>query len=673
MKEESLFNAGKIEYSQENYSECIRLLSELLSTNPKFKEKSLINDLITESYLNSNNYDKALSFIEKLPTPRSSRVNKVYQRVSNDQGIKLFNEKKYRKAINYFLKSSSFTYSTNIKIESNYWASECYSKLGMWDSAIISYKKVTSADAEKNTAYYYKSYYGMGYAYFNQQDYKNASYCFRVHSNNTSKSSQTYASSMARLGDCELVNHKFDNAREYYEKILKKKSNQIPYAHYAIGLTYYYQGKDNEALSSFDKVVNNYKKSIYYADALFQKSYILFISDSLSDAIDGFSKLIDEKPQSDAIAEAYLYRGKAYLKNNLSKKALSDFDYIINNYCRLSFDGNTALAKNVLKEIEILAQEELISSKDYDNRLDAVSDCLPSIDIEHKKFTLAQNKRYENHYEGAISGFEDFEKNYPNSKYLSDVKFLKGECYFLIDSLSEAKKSFEYVYESAPDNYYLSSVRYLAEIAFIENTNEETVLYNEIIIKNTTTQTELLKANLRSMFASFELGNYDQSLSYSKNVLQNELTLPYAANEALLIKGKSHYLTKDTTNSILTLQSLADSSSDQFGAEALWYLALIKHNAKDYSKSDELLFDLIDRFSAQTYWVNKAFLLMGDNLLEIGEEFQAKSQYELLASSSPYEDIRNEAQNRLNAINNKEAALDSLNNSPEQIEIGESE
>lgn len=657
----ALYNSGKILYAQGNFTQALSAFETLRKKYPNFTELREVDNLVTESYLNSNNYQAALNYIEKLPKPRTDRINKVYQKVAHDQAIKQFNSRNFGSALSYFDQALENPFDLTTEIESQYWKAEALSKQGKWNQAINSYARVFRLDASKTTPYYYQSFYGIGYAYFNTKQYDKAQSKFEgfINSRIVNSSSDYYSSALVRIGDCELVKKNFSKARLKYQAAIDLKSPQAGYAHYASGLSYYHQNNDVEALKAFNAVLSQHQDNIYYEKALFQKSYVLLTMNNSNQAMESFSQLISQKPESKTLPAAYYYRGKSYQNMKMYGNAVADYDFIIKNYCRASLNGSNPLASEVLAELEVIAGKDAITSDDYLNRLNQVNECVPGINIELKKFELARNKFFEGNFETAITSLESFRAEYPQSTYLSDVDFHLGESYYYTDNTAKAKAVFKSIYDNSPDNHYLESVYYLSEIANLENDYADVKKYNSVLLKYADQQSQRLEAHLNLMKSCYELGLYPDAIKNANTILASELTLPYAASEAKVFKGKSYYQSGDTIAAKALFEQEIMDSKDQFGAESLYYLAQIKQDQGQYKKSNQLLIRLNSDFKAEKLWVSKSYLLIGDNYVLLGEELQAKATFKSIVEYSAFEEVKTQARLRLDSLNQQRIINDS--------------
>ena len=99
-----------------------------------------------------------------------------------------------------------------------------------------------------------------------------------------------------------------------------------------------------------------------------------------------------------------------------------------------------------------------------------------------------------------------------------------------------------------------------------------------------------------------------------------------------------------------------NTSTNEYGAQALYTLGLIFYQQKQYQQSLTTLFD-ITNYSAFDDWVGKGFLLIADNYIALEELFQAKATVNSIIENSPVPQVVAEAREKLTAIEKKEAEL----------------
>src|SRR5690606_32809885 len=116
-------------------------------------------EILAQAYVNGNNFNKAIEYIESLPT-RNASMQAAYQKATYLKGSDLFNKEDYNQAISFFTKSLSNPVDARYTALANFRSGEAYSILGHHQEATRHYVAVLgSADRELATA----ARYGLGY------------------------------------------------------------------------------------------------------------------------------------------------------------------------------------------------------------------------------------------------------------------------------------------------------------------------------------------------------------------------------------------------------------------------------------------------------------------------------------------------------------------------------
>ena len=81
---------------------------------------------------------------------------------------------------------------------------------------------------------------------------------------------------------------------------------------------------------------------------------------------------------------------------------------------------------------------------------------------------------------------------------------------------------------------------------------------------------------------------------------------------------------------------------------------LIKYNKAQYDEAETETFDLIQNYGEYDYWYAKGFILLADIYTKTGNEFQAKQTLQSIIDNYQGQDLKDEAQAKLNALNKNE-------------------
>lgn len=648
VQEEAIFNSGKVKFDLERFSEAIVILKSYVKTYSKGKHVAESNELISEAYLNSSNYMEAIAYIESLKN-KTQRVLAAYQRVTYLKAIELYNADKYPEALSMFNKSLNENIDKNLALASHFYKGEIYSMGQKYADAIESYADVFKiAQAEKHKLYY-KTRYGIGYAYFNTKKYDNASRHFReyVENQNPNLEPEMYSDAMVRLADCYYVMKRYEEALRVYDKAALYARTDVDYVLFQKGLMYEIADKTSEAKQVYDELIEKYPTASYYDDALYHKALLDFEKNgSYAAAIAGFTSVINLKSPSLYLPEALKRRAVANTNLKNYPEAIDDFKRIVNEFPTY-FDSPVDILES-LHSCLVSANRE----NEYDEIYAKIKNANPKNDrfaeLEYKNAETLFTKQK---YPQAIKSFQDFLSTYPTSTLAGDAYYYIGESNYRNNDKIEALKAFEQVIQSSNSSFKTKSYTRLGDIEFALKSYKEAIRhYSELFNLAGNSKRDKFNAQKGIMECYYELGSLDTVLIYANSIVTEGGAPAYIMNKANLYLGKIPYLKDDFTNAQDYLISTANSAKDSSGAEAQYLLADIQFKQKNYKQSLETLFELTDKFKLFDKWILKSLLLVSDNYVALGEVFQAKTTLNSIITKSKNAEMVQIASDKLDKI-----------------------
>ncbi len=663
LEEEALFHYAKLNLDLENYDEAINSINEYKSRYPGSKRVENIDEILTEAYLNSKNYDKALEHIEKMSF-RSDRINRAYQQIAFFKGTELFNDGKFYQSVQMFDKSLQQPLVKSFVIKANYWKGEAYSVGLKYEEAVESYAAVFRADSQGNSPEYLESRYGIAYAYFNLKEYQKAMDHFSYYSERTSRSEDQikYRDALVRLGDCYYATKQYQRSLTVFDKVIELDRASADYAYFRKGVVYGIMENIEAANSSFDIVLNNYPNSRLVPNTLYQKAQFNFENGSYTFAINLFTQLIRDYPQSTYIP--YALQSRAIAASNIGnyKSAEMDYKVILTEY------PTHEVANNALLSMQDVLQKTG-GSEQFDEYLANYRNANPqSNQLESIEFEAAKSQYFNQQYHQAITNLERFVTAYPNSVQVTEAKYLIADAY---NRTEDPGKALEFYYEISTEisfNRYNRVIQRIAELEYEMKNYGKSIDYFGQLEKIATSKKEELSAWDGLMKGYYETGAYREAVEYGKLILDKGLVTLNAKNEALLLMGKAYLAMEDREQGRDFLEQTVENAKDENGAEALYLIARMLYDDELYQESIDKLFQLNSNYSIYELWLGKSFILIADNYLSMGEDFQAKATLQSIVDNSPIEDIVDEAELKLMTLEEKAAELESTEMDTLEIE-----
>jgi len=643
--EASLFKYAQLSYEMGRYNEAINALAEFNKKFPKSKLDSEVDDLLSEAYLNSNDYPQAIRHIESLSN-RSERINRTYQRVTYYQAVNLFNDSRFQEAVAMLDKSLLHAYDNEVRAGSYFLKGEAFSIAQRYEDAITAYGAVFRTTNANKTDYYVKTRYGIGYAYYNNKQYDKALTHFKayINDNAVTPNNPNLNDAIIRLADCYYIAKDYNQAISLYDKAIAQNAVDRDYAYFQKGVILGLNGNREAAVENLRTLLSKFPKSQYADEAVYQKALLDFEGGSYATAIAGFTDLIENRTASRLVPNALQKRGLAY--NNLRKpnEAIADFKRVLDEF------PTAKIASNALYSL----QETLASSNQteafepYLTRFKSAnpqSDALESIEFEASK-SLYFNEKYAQ----AITKLESYLKTYPNTTFASDARYFLADSYLKQNDKATALTRFKEVVEENKSEYLNRAILRVAETEFENKNYPEAIKYFTRLREVSANKKEQANALLGLMRSYYLSNDYNNTRLIADELIGQGNAALNAYNAALLHKGKATYALGNLDEALTQLNATVTSATDVNGAEAQYLVAEILNKQTKYKESNDVALKISTTFATYDYWLVKSFLLIADNYTAQKEYFQARATLNSIIENATIKELIEEAKTKLAAL-----------------------
>ena len=649
LKEEAIYHSAKLHYEVGRTHQAIFLLKKYLLEHPNGKYRTEVSDLLTQAYLNENDYDEALKYIKTLST-KTTQVRQVYQKATFHKAIELFNKNQYAQSVKMFDESLVYPLDTEYQLGAYFWKGEAYAIGKKYSEAADAYQKVLWNQNGKGSEYQIKSRYGLAYAYFDQKQYDKARIQFYeyVEKAEGKVSKSNHHDATIRLADCYYVKKEYAKAILYYQQSISQSKIDNDYSYLHLGLINGIEGNVGAANQAFDQVIRNHSRSKYYDDAVFNKAQLAFENGDYAKAITTFGTLIANKPKSKYVPYAHVKRASAHYNSKAYDKAIIDYETIINDFV------NHSMAKDVLLPLqEVLTLQG--KSQEFDKYLARYKAANPDGEgLENVEFEAAKSLYFNQEYDHAIDKFKAYQSAYPESALLEEVKFYIAESYYRTDDRENALSYYTEVIVNEHFAQYHKVLGRIAELEFLQKRYENAIYFYQQYNELARSKKHQYAAQRGLMESYFLTNQYDSTRVYANSILSLGGVNAGGINKASLYLAKSSMGLLDYEAAKDELLTTLNIAKDEFGAEAQYRLGEIQYLEKDHEKSIESLIVLNSTFHAYEDWVGKGFLLIVDNYVEMGEIFQAKGTLQSIIDGFPLAKIVEEAKQKLTEIEAQE-------------------
>ena len=653
LAENATLKYAQVEYELGNGPEVISALRDFRKKFPRSKYQPEVDQLLSDAFLSSTDYQQALAYLEGLGDERGSTLNGTYQRVAYAQAATLFNDGKYSEALPLLDKSLRYPQDDALRAAAQVLRGEIYSVGQQYPAAIAAYAAAArtarqggvSAD---ETQYLQLARYGLGYAYYNTKAYAQAQPQFKAYLEDPAAqaSDPNYYDATLRLADTYYVAKDYNSALALYDKVIAAHAPQQDYAYYQKGMTLGLLGRRAEANQTLSALLQAAPDSRYAEQAVFQQAQLDFQAGDYQPAVDGFTRLITNRPTSSFLPEAYQRRGVAYANLEQQDKAVADFQKVLADYPR------SAAAQQALASL----QESLTAlgrTEEFDPALAAykaqnpTSQATESVELEAAKSLYLAEK-----YDLALPRLQAYLQQYPTSALAPDARFLLADSYLRTGDATQALPLLQAVVAENKSEYVNRAVGRVADLELAAKNYPEAIKSYQRLRAASQNRREVATATLGLLKAYYESGDYAQARATAQELSTLAGATANATTTALLYLGKADDQLGHLDQAVPELQAaVAAAPSDVNGAEAQYLLADVLFKQKKYDEALTEAFKVNTSYSAYPQWQGRAFLLLADVYGAQHDVFQARATLNsIIDNKFPVPEIVEAARQRLKGL-----------------------
>ena len=129
-----------------------------------------------------------------------------------------------------------------------------------------------------------------------------------------------------------------------------------------------------------------------------------------------------------------------------------------------------------------------------------------------------------------------------------------------------------------------------------------------------------------------------------------------------MIMGKSNQANGQCESAIPYFKTVASLSRAAYGAEAQYQIAACQFQQNRLKDSEKSAFEVIHKSGSYELWVTKSYFLLGDIYLKEKDYFNAKATFQSLVENAKIDEIRVQAEQRLDEVKKEETGNSKISN-----------
>ena len=648
--ETALYNYALLvhETNMSVFGESIALFEKFLRMYPDSPYAEKVNDILAETFLSAKDYEAALEAINRIANP-GRRILEAKQMVLFQLGAQQFINGDLNEAIRLFTSCIGMgNYDAEARNSAYFWRGESYYRMGNYRNAEADFKAFVD-NARPTDKNYALGWYSLGYAQFNQNRYAEAMRSFQQYlSAETNKNRPEYADALNRLGDIYYYNRNFAEAERRYAQAAEVNPQTADYAAFqkafVMGLQRNYEGKIRE----LDELMRRYPNSIYYDDALYEKSRALTMLGRETEAIKVLEELIAKFPDSPLTSQAGIQLGQLYYNTGNYPKSVAAYKRVIEK-----FPGSED-ARNALISLETVYRDmnDIESYINYANSLPGGLRIAPSRQ-DSLTFLAAERVYMKGSRDEARQALIRYLQSYPDGAFGSDANYYLGVIADEKGNKDEALGYFRKVIDAGNSEFMENALLYAAQAEY-EKGNYRQALADYAKLANTSRNAANRQEGLMGMLRTqMKLENYNEAVRTATDLLASAALSPEMATEARYLRGKAYLQLKDPDKAMADFQAIANDTRSVYGAEAQFILADTYYRWKSYDRAEAQVKDFMQKGTPHQYWMARAIIVLADTYAARGDAFQAKQYLQSLKANykGNEADIRQMIDERLRKLN----------------------
>ncbi len=609
------------------FGNSVANFEEFLRRYPNSPYVPKVQEYIVTGYMTDNDYDRALSSIEKINKP-SENILKAKQRVLYALGTRDLSQDRIDQAITRFKQSKGYSqYDTSLANEADLWLGNCYYNRGEYDTATNYYLTYVDAvaDGEINLPL---AYYNLGYARFKSGRYDDAITNFENaldEPRNLDK--KVIADAYCRIGDCFYFKNDYTSASSNYDRAFNENKATGDYALYQKAMMKGHRRDLTSKIKILDDVIDQYPSSSIIPSAMLEKAQCYAEKEQYNQAIEAYKQLVKEYPTTAQGRNGYLQLAIAYLNSGNKEKAIKAYKSVITNY--------------TTSDEARVASQDLMRLYAEDNKLENYTAFISTVPgammVEQSELEEAAYNAAEAAYMNGngVEQLRSYLKKFPGASHEPSVLAILANYEYQNNNEQQALKYAEDVIARYPDNIAIeTALATKAEIEYNQGKSEMALADYEKLEERASTTRMRNDARIGMLRAAYDLKKYDVVINKAEELEASQIDAELLP-EILFAKSIAYKNNGKSTEAIKIWTSLDDDVDNMYGAMSAIEMSQYYYEVNDLKNARLVVEDFINSSTTQQYWLARGYIILSDINRKEGKLFEANEYLRTLRENYP--------------------------------------
>ncbi len=625
-------------FQNNDYVKAIDVLQRLLQSEMELEQPGRVLTLLGEAYFANGEYTRS-----------EEAFSEAEQRVDIDADLKTqaqfqrawvqYENQAYEQAQANFQHVYENVVDHELAGEALFWSADSHYNMGNYSSAADEFARFL--DRYPGHEFAGAAKYSLGWAFFKQNQFGEAvDPLLAFIEDYEPPPIQMFPydiDTKLRLGDALYATREYSRAISYYEQVVDEERGG-DYAKFQIANSYYRNNQTFEAVQNFRQLLRLFPDSGLQEQAKYNIGYIYFLTGNYGQAIQEFEEVIDLFPNSSWAARAQHNIGDAHYNANDFEEAVEAYQKVLDNYPDSEYVIEAV--NGIQFSLEALGEDERATQilEDFLGRN------IPAETADRLRFRQAETYFQAGDYEQAIASFRQYIRVTNVEERIPEALFNIAESYERMNEDEEAIDAYNTLINDYPDSDRVApSLLSKAELEYrMQNYESAIDSYSRLAEMDGGLRLQALAGLGSSYLATGDETNARQAFEDGL-----EINSDHPANRVGM--GRIHLKNDEFDEARLIFQDIANSETDEVGAEAQYRLGRVFYEMGRYSEAIQMYGRVMVLFEAHDEWVAWSLVGQAESYREQGNTSEFQNTLERVLEEYPDTEAADQAQSYLQA------------------------
>ena len=619
LADQATYELGMIHYAQRRYQDANAAFQTVVDDYPNSPRRGDAFYMLGNTSIALNNFDQAQQSFDRAialdAAPDSLKDAVTFQKawLQYDQG-------QYAAAAPAFMQLYQQDSFSLRQEDALFWGAESYYQTGSLNQAQSLFQRYLNEYPDG--VHVGAARYALGWTAFKRQQYQNAARWFERFLAGTDQGSGDIPyrqDALLRLADSYYALKRYPAAIRTYRRV---EGDAADYALYQTGQALDLADQPDEAISTLQRLVQQYPNSDWRQEALFQIGSIQFQNQNYEAAVQAYQRVIEQYPNDPLAAKAQYGIGDARFNAGRMNAAVSAYRRVLNAYSGSPFAADAASSM----------QYALIAMDDQDRTtaiIDSFATANPNSPLaDELRFRQAEALYQSGQTDTALQSFRRFVRVSGNDDLLPEAYYYLGTIYAEREEYDAAEGYLRQVLnEFEGSAQEVQAAERLGEIYLTRQSYQEALNAFRTMGDAAQDPSRVADARYGQTRALLALNRLDAAEDLLTETIES---LPDAAAvlPAQLGLARVYERQQRTAEAQDMYRTVIRNAEAEVGAEALYRLGLLLIDQGQPRQAIEELSRLPTLFGGYPDWIARSYLAQAQAYRQIGRPGEAARLYD---------------------------------------------